>query len=514
MTEGLRPVQVLLLARESEGDPDVAEMLQTASTPPALAARTAGGTRTDEGTVAGGDLELTHEPDLGTALDRVESTTPDVVILDLETYEQQSLDLLTTLLERKSAPPVVVLTGPDDRKLGIEAVRHGAEEHLVRDEATPQLLVRSLHHAVERAAHERERARYEALIKESTDAIGIVDTDGVIEYITPSVRHVIGYEPDELVGENAFEYVHPEDRDRATAELAAMLEDPSYRGSAEFRFRHSDGHWATLHTRGRNLLDDPAVDGLVIYTHDITERREYERRLEDREACLRRTAEILADRELSLEDQLGAVLDIGREMLDVEYGTVSRLRDDNYVFEFVSGTDDAVQAGDVVPLSTTNCERTVTREERLVLEDIERDAPTLAKRAGNLELGINCYLGTPITVDDEVVGTFCFYGADSGDGFSEWAETYVDLIGEWIGSALESRQNTERLAVLDQLNGVVHDVTEAVISRPPARRSSKRPAGGSLSPTPTSSPGSRRPTGRARRWSPAPRPASTATSTT
>jgi len=462
MSDGGRPgLDVLLLGPES--DDEVARMLRTAAAPPVLAARTGGSARSGDDAAR---LTTSHETDLEAALELVETDPPDAVVLELHHYKRRGLNLLATLLDRPGAPPVVVLTELDDRELGIEAVRHGAEEYLVKDEATAQLLVRSVYHAVERAAHERELERYEALVRESTDAIAVVAPDGTVEHITPPVEGVVGYEPDELVGENGFEYVHPEDRPTVAEELRRMVQDPSYRGSAEFRFEHSDGSWVTLHARGRNLLEEPAVGGLVVYTHDITGRREYERRLESRETCLRRTTEILADRERGFDEQLDAVLDVGRRMLDVEYGTLSRLREGNYVFEAVSGADDAVQEGDVVPLSATNCERTVSREERLVLEDIEREAPELAKRAGNRDIGINCYLGTPIVVDDEVVGTFCFYGADAGDGFSEWAETYVDLVGEWIGSELESQQNTERLAVVNQLNGVVHDVTDAVVSRP------------------------------------------------
>ena len=453
-------IEVLLLTEASDGE--IAEMLREVTPPPALAAAARGGEVRSE---LSGGLALAHETRLEAALDRIESDRPDAVLLDLHHYEQQGLDLLTTLLARKRAPPVVVLTGLENRELGIEAVRHGAEEYLAREEITPELLVRSVYHAVERAAHKRELRRYEALVTESTDAIAVVAPDGTIEYITPSVRGVMGYEPEELIGENAFDYVHPDDRSMVAEEYRTTVEHPTYQGSAEFRFEHGDGHWVVLHARGRNLMEAPAVEGLVVHSHDVTERHEYEERLERRESCLRRTTEIIADRDRSFEEQLDALLSVGREMLDVEYGTLSRLRDDQYVFEAVAGADDAIQAGDVVPLSATNCGRTVSREERLVLENVEAEAPELAERAGNREMGINCYLGTPVVVEDDVIGTFCFYGSDAGDGFSEWAETFVDLVGGWVGSELESRRNTERLSVLNGLNAVVHDVTEAVISR-------------------------------------------------
>jgi PAS domain S-box-containing protein len=456
-------VEVLLLSRGSPGD-DVAGLLEAASAPPALAARRPADAPADDGGNGGGGLELSREPEPANALDRIEAESPDVVLVDLEAFDGAGLDVLCSLLGRPRSPPVVVLTALATRPRAIEAVRHGAEEALVKEDATPELLVRSVYHAVERAANEQELARYEALVTESTDAIVIVDAYGVVEYVTPSVEQVIGYDQREFVGRNAFDHVHPADLEIAATEFQAVVDDPDYRASAKFRYQHEDGHWITLHARGRNLIDDPAVEGMVVYTHDITDLREAEQRLADREAGLHRTAEIMADRDRSLDERIDDVLDVVRETLGVEYGTVSRLREETYVFEFVSG-DDAVQAGDTVPLSTTTCERTVAREQSLAIENFREEAPELADREGNRELGINCYIGSPIVVDDEVVGTFCCYGADAGDGFTEWDQAYVDMVARWIGSELERSRNTERLTVLNQLHGVVNDVTEAVIGR-------------------------------------------------
>jgi signal transduction histidine kinase len=94
----------------------------------------------------------------------------------------------------------------------------------------------------------------------------------------------------------------------------------------------------------------------------------------------------------------------------------------------------------------TNCERVVLTEETLVLANVADDAPDLAERAGNRELGINCYLGTPVVVDDEVYGTFCFYDTDARtESFSDWEVTLVDLMGRWVSVALERELTEDRL---------------------------------------------------------------------
>jgi signal transduction histidine kinase len=94
----------------------------------------------------------------------------------------------------------------------------------------------------------------------------------------------------------------------------------------------------------------------------------------------------------------------------------------------------------------TNCERVVLTEETLVLGNVAEEAPELADRAGNRELGINCYLGTPVIVDDEVYGTFCFYDTDARtEPFSDWEVTLVDLMGRWVSAALERELTEDRL---------------------------------------------------------------------
>ncbi|WP_424018155.1 sensor histidine kinase [Halorientalis pallida] len=190
----------------------------------------------------------------------------------------------------------------------------------------------------------------------------------------------------------------------------------------------------------------PSESGLSVYFRDVTERRQRRRELEKRETVLREMYEVISDQDLSFEGRVEELLAIGCRELGVEYGTLSRVRDDEYVFEVVQAPDDSLEAGDVIDLEQTYCERVVVNEQRLVTGDVAADHPELTDCAGFREWGINCYLGTPVTVDGDVYGTFCFYDAETMTrSFSEWEITLVDTMGRWIGSALERKLATERL---------------------------------------------------------------------
>ncbi|SLN11858.1 Blue-light-activated protein [Oceanibacterium hippocampi] len=118
--------------------------------------------------------------------------------------------------------------------------------------------------------------RFRALIENALDVIAILDRDGVIKFASPSVEVVTGFDPDELIGQNGLLFVHPDDRDEALERLIRLHSVPNATEAMSFRFQHKAGGWRYLETVGRNLLDDPSVDGLVINSRDATDRIEAE----------------------------------------------------------------------------------------------------------------------------------------------------------------------------------------------------------------------------------------------
>lgn len=125
----------------------------------------------------------------------------------------------------------------------------------------------------------QSEARFGSLIRNALDLITILDADGTIRYESPAVERTFGYQPDELLGRNAFDLIHPEDLSATYAAFVTALDDPGITPTVEFRFRHRDGSWRWLEATGTNLLADPAVGGLVVNSRDVTERKESAGRL-------------------------------------------------------------------------------------------------------------------------------------------------------------------------------------------------------------------------------------------
>ncbi|MFB6206014.1 MAG: PAS domain S-box protein [Haloglomus sp.] len=127
-------------------------------------------------------------------------------------------------------------------------------------------------------------AAYRSLIEHSSDIITLLDEDGLILYQSPSSERILGYEDDDLLGENAFAYIHPEDRERARATFAEVVGSPGARTErAEFRFERADGTWQWLESTTSNCTDT-ALDGYVVNSRDIGTRKARERALEEERA--------------------------------------------------------------------------------------------------------------------------------------------------------------------------------------------------------------------------------------
>lgn len=131
------------------------------------------------------------------------------------------------------------------------------------------------HWRAKEALHASEE-RFRALVQHSTDIITVVDSSGVITYQSPSVLQNLGYAPEETLGLNMLELIHPDDRQRARVLFERGLKQPVEFGTTGFRCRHAAGHYVYVETVGSNMLANPRVNGIVLNSRDVTERKRAE----------------------------------------------------------------------------------------------------------------------------------------------------------------------------------------------------------------------------------------------
>ena len=213
------------------------------------------------------------------------STPPSLIIADWRLPDGEGLELLSD--QQRAAAPVIIMTSQGNERIATEAFKAGALDYVVKSNET----LDDMPHIAERAIREwniiaeRERIqaalrasedRFRSLVQNAYDVITVVDHNGIISYESPSAARVLGYPADFLLGRTPFDFVHPDDLEHLQRALEETVAGEYDRPPVEFRFKHASGRWIYLESMSTNLLDQPAVGGIVITSRDISERHQAE----------------------------------------------------------------------------------------------------------------------------------------------------------------------------------------------------------------------------------------------
>jgi PAS domain S-box-containing protein len=233
------------------------------------------------------------------ALQKAAELAPDAVLMDIVLKgDMDGVQAAEQITERFGIPVIYLTAHSDDNTLQRARITEPFGYILKPFED------RELHTTIEMALyrHHMEKqlraseARFRSLIERSNDVIAIMDADRVIRYCSPSTTQVLGYLPGDMVGKSLFEFLMPEKAPMTQETIRQMLQQPEVAIPIEWPVRHRDSSWRTMLGHVTNLLDDPAILGIVINCHDVTERHRAQEALQQH------------NRDLNWLNQLGPTL--------------------------------------------------------------------------------------------------------------------------------------------------------------------------------------------------------------
>ena len=125
--------------------------------------------------------------------------------------------------------------------------------------------------AAEQALRQSE-ARFQALCDNALDITAIVASDKTIRFITPSVKRILGYACEDLIGRKCFDICHSDDVTATEAAFQRAIDNPGTVTAVTRRMRHADGSWINFESFWISLLADPHINGIVVTSRDVTGR--------------------------------------------------------------------------------------------------------------------------------------------------------------------------------------------------------------------------------------------------
>ncbi|MRX27879.1 bifunctional diguanylate cyclase/phosphodiesterase [Kangiella sp. HZ709] len=126
---------------------------------------------------------------------------------------------------------------------------------------------------------QQQERYYKKLVENSYDCILVFDKDFKVTYMSPSVTKLSGYTEEDLIGKTFTPFIYDEDREESAKHIKEVAGNSGMLSVIERRIVHKKGHIIWIESRLANHLDDPAIQGVTINFHDITERKKSEKKI-------------------------------------------------------------------------------------------------------------------------------------------------------------------------------------------------------------------------------------------
>jgi PAS domain S-box-containing protein len=319
----------------------------------------------------------------------------------------------------------------------------------------------------------REREERLALVLQGTnDGLWDWDLKTNAVYYSPRWKSMLGYEDHEIA--NRFEswrdLIHPDDVERALAQVQANQEGRGPAYELEHRLRHKDGSYRWILARGLTLRDDQGDPYRMLGAHtDITEQKRaqealrlanqtLEQHVEERTkelATLNAIAAVVS-RSLDLEEILSAALDKTMEVIGTEAGAAYRLEEANQELILMTQrglSDDFVISTTHLALEVALAGKTVNASQPLIW-DIARDYPESELKQQIQREGLQFIVGVPLLAKHRLVGSLVL-STHAMRTLTPEESSMLIAIGQQVGVAVENarlfEERTRRVNNLSQL---------------------------------------------------------------
>ncbi|MEO8288719.1 MAG: PAS domain S-box protein [Chloroflexota bacterium] len=225
------------------------------------------------------DRHVTHALGLVDALKRLSESTFDIILIDIDLPESQSLSMMAELRSAAHSVPVIALSGLDNEALAVEIVGRGAQDYLIKEQMSAHRLGHAIRFALERRRTEEQAAFLAAIVESSDDAIIGKTLDGTVVSWNAGAERLYGYTADEVIGLPVSIIMPPDRKDDLPEILRRIVSGERVSHFETVRMR-KDGQLLNVSLTVSPIKDKSGrITAASAVARDITERKRLEEQL-------------------------------------------------------------------------------------------------------------------------------------------------------------------------------------------------------------------------------------------
>ena len=205
----------------------------------------------------------------------------EVILADYNLPEFSAPKALEILRNTKLDIPFIIVSGGIGEDTAVAAMREGANDYLMKGNLARLVpaVERELRDAAVRVSRRKaikelreSEMRHRTLIENASDIIVVLNSKGVVSFISPACEKVLGKKEDDFIGKDWFQFAEESFRLKIKNEYFRSLSQKLVSFSFEGRFIDANGDSRVLDATAQNLLNDEAIEGVVLNVRDVTER--------------------------------------------------------------------------------------------------------------------------------------------------------------------------------------------------------------------------------------------------
>lgn len=248
--------------------------------------------------------------------------------------------------------------------------------------------------------------QYRTLIENISDVIWVTTPDGKITYINDSVKELLGYDPDELIGKYIFSIMCPLHKYDTCSDIVEEFRKRDFKNYDLWFLRAKSEERMIIATNINRILVDGKLVSIQGIGRDVTEKRRLQRKIlkKNKElVTLNKISGILASK-VKMDDLLNTIVDKIHELLRIETCTIRLLRGEELELKASSGSFKELIYKDVINIHKAISGKAVLEKRMVILRDVKKTDVYYNSDFFELIEKMNNLLFIPLAVNDQIIG--------------------------------------------------------------------------------------------------------------